>query len=215
MANLEADSPLCRRIVPSFLDFLNSVEASSVSDKDSLQVAIDCLSEAFKIDSSSTHNVPKSDSLLQIFSSKPDQNAVIKEEKGVSDVSSTVNDSVVNSKNPEASQTLNAGIKEKGVDKDPEVVKSSKKKKKKKNKSARRKNRSEELLKNTDDSGGSSSQNSENYPHFNLDDYPFARDEDRNIMKIMNEYNRRNHAIIKLCDVGGSTQSVGALDAID
>ncbi|XP_071696070.1 uncharacterized protein [Rutidosis leptorrhynchoides] len=85
MANLkEADSPLCRRIVLSFLDFLNSVEPSSGSDKDSLQVAKDSLSEAFKIDSSSTESVPKSDSLLQIF----------------------------NSKNPEAPQTLNA-VKEK------------------------------------------------------------------------------------------------------
>ncbi|XP_071694560.1 uncharacterized protein [Rutidosis leptorrhynchoides] len=125
-------------------------------------------------------------------------NAVINEEKGVSDVSSTVNDSVVNSKNPEASQTLNAaGMKEKGVDKDPVVVNSSsKKKKKKKNKSARRKNRSEKLLKKTDDSGGSSSQNSGNYPKFELDGYPLAREEDRDMMKMMNEYNRRNHAII-------------------
>ncbi|XP_071694244.1 small glutamine-rich tetratricopeptide repeat-containing protein 2-like isoform X2 [Rutidosis leptorrhynchoides] len=85
MANLkEADSPLCRRIVLSFLDFLNSVEPTSVSDFESLEVTKDCLCKAFKIDSSSsTSSVPKFDSLVQIFSSHP-----------------------VNSKTPEASQTL-------------------------------------------------------------------------------------------------------------
>ncbi|KAI7744421.1 hypothetical protein M8C21_017301 [Ambrosia artemisiifolia] len=78
MANLKADSPLCRRIVLSFLDFLDSVEPGSVSDVESLEVAKDCLSEAFKIDSASTTSVPKSDSLVQIFSSQTGQNSEIK-----------------------------------------------------------------------------------------------------------------------------------------
>lgn len=76
MANLKADSPLCRRIVLSFLDFLNSVEPSSASDVESLEVAKDCLSEAFKIDSSATHSVAKSDSLVQIFSSQTGHNEI-------------------------------------------------------------------------------------------------------------------------------------------
>ncbi|KAI3821152.1 hypothetical protein L1987_08709 [Smallanthus sonchifolius] len=81
MANLKADSPLCRRIVLSFLDFLNSVEPSSTSDVESLEVAKDCLSEAFKIDSSSTSSVPNSDSLVQIFTSQTGQNNEIKSDK--------------------------------------------------------------------------------------------------------------------------------------
>ncbi|KAL8244324.1 hypothetical protein R6Q59_010582 [Mikania micrantha] len=81
MANLKADSPLCRRIVLSFLDFLNSVEPSSASDCESLEVAKDCLLEAFKIDSSSTSSVPTSDSLVQIFTSKTGQNNEIKSDQ--------------------------------------------------------------------------------------------------------------------------------------
>ncbi|KAJ9567044.1 hypothetical protein OSB04_003010 [Centaurea solstitialis] len=76
MANLKADSPLCRRIVLSFLDFLNSVEPSSASDVESLEVAKDCLSEAFKIDPSATCSVAKSDSLVQIFSSQTGHNEI-------------------------------------------------------------------------------------------------------------------------------------------
>ncbi|KVH99464.1 hypothetical protein Ccrd_022302 [Cynara cardunculus var. scolymus] len=76
MANLKADSPLCRRIVLSFLDFLNSVEPSSTSDVESLEVAKDCLSEAFKIDSSANRSVAKSDSLVQIFSSQTGHNEI-------------------------------------------------------------------------------------------------------------------------------------------
>lgn len=78
MTNLKPDSPLSRRIVLSFLDFLNSVEPSSGSDIESLEVAKDCLSEVFKIDSSSTSCVPKSDSLVQIFSPQKGQNNEIK-----------------------------------------------------------------------------------------------------------------------------------------
>nr|XP_043607899.1 small glutamine-rich tetratricopeptide repeat-containing protein [Erigeron canadensis] len=81
MANLKADSPLCRRIVLSFLDFLNSVEPSSVSDVESLEVARDCLSEAFKIGSSSTSSVPKSDSLVELFSSQKGKNSEINSDR--------------------------------------------------------------------------------------------------------------------------------------
>ncbi|KAI7745372.1 hypothetical protein M8C21_004467 [Ambrosia artemisiifolia] len=94
MANLKADSPLCRRIVLSFLHFLNSVEPGSVSDVESLEVAKDCLSEAFKIDSASTTSVPESDSLVQIFSSQTGQNSEIeadqiREESRASSTSNT------------------------------------------------------------------------------------------------------------------------------
>ncbi|XP_071694583.1 uncharacterized protein [Rutidosis leptorrhynchoides] len=98
MANLKADSPLSRRIVLSFLDFLNSVEFTSDCDLESLEVAEDCLLEVFKIDSSSsTSSVPKSDSLVHIFSSQPGPDNGIK--------SDSVNDPVY-SKTPDASQTL-------------------------------------------------------------------------------------------------------------
>ncbi|XP_076946850.1 uncharacterized protein LOC143618586 [Bidens hawaiensis] len=74
MSKLKADSPLCRRIVHSFIHFLNSsVEPSSLNDVESLEVARDCLSEAFKIDSSSTSSVPPSDSLVQLFTSQTGQ----------------------------------------------------------------------------------------------------------------------------------------------
>ncbi|KAK9080237.1 hypothetical protein SSX86_001913 [Deinandra increscens subsp. villosa] len=48
-----------------------TVEPSSANDVGRLEIAKDCLSEAFKIDSSSsTSSVPKSDSLVQIFTSQ-------------------------------------------------------------------------------------------------------------------------------------------------
>ncbi|XP_071694506.1 uncharacterized protein [Rutidosis leptorrhynchoides] len=46
------------------------VEPSSVTNAESLEVAKDCLSKAFKIDPLSAASVPKSDSLVQIFSSQ-------------------------------------------------------------------------------------------------------------------------------------------------
>ncbi|XP_071703639.1 uncharacterized protein [Rutidosis leptorrhynchoides] len=111
MANLKADSPLCRRIVLSFLDFLNSVEPSSVANAESLQLAKECLSVIFKIGSLSSVSVPTSDSLVQLFSSRPVQDNGIKSEQACekfqADTSSTVNvNAPENSKIPEASQTL-------------------------------------------------------------------------------------------------------------
>ncbi|XP_012451075.1 uncharacterized protein LOC105773601 isoform X1 [Gossypium raimondii] len=68
MGNLKTDSPLSRRIVRSFLDFLNSVEPAPGVDFEGLEVARECLTEVFKLDSASINDV-KSDSLVDIFSS--------------------------------------------------------------------------------------------------------------------------------------------------
>ncbi|KAL3353734.1 hypothetical protein AABB24_018453 [Solanum stoloniferum] len=67
MAKLKTDSPLSRRIVLSFLRFLDSVEPAAGVDDEGLEVAKQCLSEAFKIDPSS--HASSSDSLVDIFSS--------------------------------------------------------------------------------------------------------------------------------------------------
>ncbi|KAI3686127.1 hypothetical protein L1987_79799 [Smallanthus sonchifolius] len=48
-----------------------TVEPSSANDVESLEVDKDCLSEAFKIESSSTSSVPKSDSLVHYFGTTP------------------------------------------------------------------------------------------------------------------------------------------------
>ncbi|KAJ8541710.1 hypothetical protein K7X08_002526 [Anisodus acutangulus] len=68
MAKLKTDSPLSRRIVLSFLRFLDSVEPASGVDDEGLEVTKQCLSEAFKIDPSSYAS--SSDSLVDIFSSR-------------------------------------------------------------------------------------------------------------------------------------------------
>ncbi|MFS7938862.1 putative tetratricopeptide-like helical domain superfamily, SGTA, homodimerization [Helianthus anomalus] len=97
MANLKADSPLCRRIVASFLNFLNSVEPSSANDVESLEVAKDCLSEVFKIGPSATSSIPKSESLVHIFTSQTGPNNEIKSDQvnTESRASSTTNAPVV------------------------------------------------------------------------------------------------------------------------
>ncbi|XP_076949362.1 uncharacterized protein LOC143621983 [Bidens hawaiensis] len=60
--------------INSFL-FQYSIEPSSFNDVECLEVARDCLSAAFKIDSSSasTSSVPESDSLVQLFTSQTGQ----------------------------------------------------------------------------------------------------------------------------------------------
>ncbi|CAN4119616.1 unnamed protein product [Withania somnifera] len=68
MAQIKTDSPLSRRIVLSFLRFLDSVEPAPGVDDEGLEVAKQCLSEAFKIDPSSYAS--SSDSLVDIFSSR-------------------------------------------------------------------------------------------------------------------------------------------------
>ncbi|CAK9180678.1 unnamed protein product [Ilex paraguariensis] len=69
MEKLKTDSPLSRRIVLSFLDFLDSVEAAPGVDVEGLEVAKECLAEVFQIDPSSVDSLPKVDSLIDIFSS--------------------------------------------------------------------------------------------------------------------------------------------------
>ncbi|KAM3306152.1 small glutamine-rich tetratricopeptide repeat-containing protein 2 isoform X3 [Capsicum chacoense] len=68
MAKLKTDSPLSRRIVLAFLRFLDSVEPAPGADDEGLEVAKQCLSEAFKIGPSSYAS--SSDSLVDIFSSR-------------------------------------------------------------------------------------------------------------------------------------------------
>ncbi|XWS25144.1 hypothetical protein CRYUN_Cryun27aG0045300 [Craigia yunnanensis] len=68
MGKLKTDSPLSRRIVCSFLDFLNSVEPAPGVDLEGLEVARECLTEVFKLDSASINDA-KPDVLVDIFSS--------------------------------------------------------------------------------------------------------------------------------------------------
>ncbi|KHG12584.1 Sgta [Gossypium arboreum] len=68
MGKLKSDSPLSRRIVLSFLDFLDSVEPAPGVDLEGLEVARECLVEVFKLDSASINYV-KPDLLIDIFSS--------------------------------------------------------------------------------------------------------------------------------------------------
>lgn len=69
MAHLRTDSPISRRIVLAFLDFLNSVEPAPGVDLEGLEVVKECLTEAFKVNSSTVDNRAKPDFLLDIFSS--------------------------------------------------------------------------------------------------------------------------------------------------
>ncbi|XP_047149347.1 small glutamine-rich tetratricopeptide repeat-containing protein alpha isoform X2 [Vigna umbellata] len=64
------DSPLSRRIVRAFLHFLNSVEPGPGVDAEGIQVARECLTEAFKLNSSSVDGDDgTSESLIDIFKS--------------------------------------------------------------------------------------------------------------------------------------------------
>lgn len=71
MANsrIQTDSPLSRRIVRSFLHFLDSVEPAPGVDLEGLEVARECLTEVFKLDSPSADGQRKPDSLIDIFNS--------------------------------------------------------------------------------------------------------------------------------------------------
>ncbi|KAH7834379.1 hypothetical protein Vadar_015389 [Vaccinium darrowii] len=70
MAILKTDSPLSRRIVGAFLEFLDSVEPAPGVDLEGLEVAKECLSEVFKIDPSSVDRRADSDLLVNLFSSR-------------------------------------------------------------------------------------------------------------------------------------------------
>ncbi|KAI9106712.1 hypothetical protein K1719_022240 [Acacia pycnantha] len=69
MAHLTTDSPLSRSIVRAFLDFLNSVEPAPGADVEGLEVARECLTEVFKLNTSPTDVHAKSVSLVDIFKS--------------------------------------------------------------------------------------------------------------------------------------------------
>ncbi|KAK7373151.1 hypothetical protein VNO80_06549 [Phaseolus coccineus] len=68
--HIRTDSPLSRRIVRAFLSFLNSVEPGRGVDAEGIEVARECLTEAFKLNSSSVAGDDvKSDSLIDMFKS--------------------------------------------------------------------------------------------------------------------------------------------------
>ncbi|KAG2701103.1 hypothetical protein I3760_06G029100 [Carya illinoinensis] len=80
--NLNTDSPICRRIVRAFFDFLNNdidflsglcaffkVEPAPGVDLEGLEVARECLTEAFKLDSSSVDDHIKPNLLVDLFHS--------------------------------------------------------------------------------------------------------------------------------------------------
>ncbi|KAL9315688.1 hypothetical protein ACSQ67_016689 [Phaseolus vulgaris] len=68
--HISTDSPLSRRIVRAFLSFLNSVELGRGVDAEGIEVARECLTEAFKLNSSSVAGDDvKSDSLIDMFKS--------------------------------------------------------------------------------------------------------------------------------------------------
>lgn len=69
MAKLKTDSPLSRRIVRAFLDFLDSVEPAPGVDLEGLEVARECLSEVFKVNAASVNDGGEPDDLLEIFRS--------------------------------------------------------------------------------------------------------------------------------------------------
>ncbi|XP_047324297.1 small glutamine-rich tetratricopeptide repeat-containing protein [Impatiens glandulifera] len=114
MANLKTDSPLSRRIVRAFLDFLNSVEPSPGVDYESIEVAKECLSEVFNIHPDD-HSQTKPDQLVSIFNSletNEQQKQLSKEsaERSSTDVSSTsTGQNVSDAKLYEGSQNLNQG----------------------------------------------------------------------------------------------------------
>ncbi|CAM8936224.1 unnamed protein product [Rhodiola kirilowii] len=67
MAKLKADSPISHRIVTAFLDFLNSVDHASSSDAEAVEVAKECLTEAFKIDPSAVDRQKMSNLMVEVF----------------------------------------------------------------------------------------------------------------------------------------------------
>uniref|UniRef100_A0ACD5Y8V0 Uncharacterized protein n=1 Tax=Avena sativa TaxID=4498 RepID=A0ACD5Y8V0_AVESA len=70
MGNMtRSDSPVSRRIVLSFLDFLNSVEFPPGADPEALEVAKDCLESIFSINSSSNSEGIQPGLLLELFTS--------------------------------------------------------------------------------------------------------------------------------------------------
>ncbi|XP_058091318.1 uncharacterized protein LOC131237516 isoform X1 [Magnolia sinica] len=69
MSSLKTDSPISRRIVLAFLDFLNSVEPAPGVDIEGLEVVKECLEEVFKLNSSSVDDRTRPGLLVDMFSS--------------------------------------------------------------------------------------------------------------------------------------------------
>lgn len=67
--NLRSDSPVCRRIVIAFLDFLKSVEPAPGVDLEGLDVARECLEEVFKLNQSSIDDGIEPGVLIDLFTS--------------------------------------------------------------------------------------------------------------------------------------------------
>nr|XP_029143821.1 small glutamine-rich tetratricopeptide repeat-containing protein isoform X5 [Arachis hypogaea] len=92
--HITTDSPLSRRIVRSFLQFLNSVEPGPGVDAEGIEVARECLAEAFKLNSSGVDGDPQSDSLIDMFKSLEarKQRETIKSDPSPMDASSSFSD---------------------------------------------------------------------------------------------------------------------------
>jgi len=69
MAELRSDSPLCRRIVIAFIDFLNSVEAAPGVDTEGLEVATECLVDVFRLGTRSGDEQVQPRLLIDLFTS--------------------------------------------------------------------------------------------------------------------------------------------------
>ncbi|KAJ0969538.1 hypothetical protein J5N97_022415 [Dioscorea zingiberensis] len=69
MAKLRSDSPLCRRIVLAFLDFIRSVEPAPGVDLEGLDVVKDCLEDVFMLDTSSCNGEIQPGLLADFFRS--------------------------------------------------------------------------------------------------------------------------------------------------
>ncbi|KAF9608408.1 hypothetical protein IFM89_009774 [Coptis chinensis] len=67
MNNVKIDSPVSRRIVLAFFDFLNSVEPTPGVDLEGLDVVRECLGEVFKLDPSSTNDRTEPGVLVKYF----------------------------------------------------------------------------------------------------------------------------------------------------
>ncbi|XP_065881191.1 uncharacterized protein [Euphorbia lathyris] len=69
MAKLKTDSPLSRRIVRAFIDFLDSVEPSPGVDVEGLEITRECLTEAFQLDITCANDYMKPGLLIDFFRS--------------------------------------------------------------------------------------------------------------------------------------------------
>ncbi|XP_078441368.1 tetratricopeptide repeat (TPR)-like superfamily protein isoform X2 [Wolffia australiana] len=81
---LRTDSSLSRRIVFSFLDFLRSVELAEDVDREGLDVARECLEQAFKLNHASIEEQTPHGMLAELFKNKfhPDKECESSQNKG-------------------------------------------------------------------------------------------------------------------------------------